>query len=476
MKYVLYSAEEVALLEEDGTDWMDSEQLGQYRYSKGRWDMRRRADYLFKENGYMFEEEKLDEIPDHWIEIWNDLDLWIDINLIEPRGHGKTTAILLWILHKLVYKIFTKILYLASEDLGQLGIGRIRGELETNPRLLRVYWNLVPVNSDDMKDKRLKRWKAKEIQLLNWTLLKTTTKNKPIRWQRFARILVDDPEENKDVMNKKNVKKFQNYVFTSLYGCLMPGWTMTLIWTIVWSLCLVKHARDILKRKTIEHEACDAKFENILWPALWSRKSLLARRQKLWTKLFNQEYRNIPIQSDDALIETKWIKHRERKPLTFDMIVVSLDPKSSLKDAWDYAGFAVLWFKENKAYVLYAKGMRLSPGKAQVFAKQLFEKYKANYILKEDNIERGITERLIAQWLPIRSILAVNDKFTRLVNASSRFEFWNIIFNPDWSQQEAIDQITTFPDTEFDDQMDAIIQALLRYKQRKGKNNSICRI
>jgi len=125
-------------------------------------------------------------------------------------------------LHALVYRKEKGILYLASTELGQNGVGKIRGELETNDLLIEVFGNLVPSNSDNVKDKRLKRWRQKELQLLNNTYLKTVTKNEPIRGQRFTRILVDDPEENKDVTNKKNVKKFQNYVFTSLYGTLMP--------------------------------------------------------------------------------------------------------------------------------------------------------------------------------------------------------------------------------------------------------------
>lgn len=108
---------------------------------------------------------------------------------------------------------------------------------------------------------------------------------------------------------------------------------MALIGTIVGSLCLVKYARDILKRETIEHQACDSKFENLLRPQLRSKKDLIAKRKVIGTKLFNQEYRNIPIQTEEAVIEMKWIKYRERKPIKFDMIVVSLDPKSSLKDA-----------------------------------------------------------------------------------------------------------------------------------------------
>ena len=47
--------------------------------------------------------------------------------------------------------------------------------------------------------------------------LKTITKNEPVRGRRPTLVLVDDPEENKDVKNPAVAQEFYNWVFTSVY-------------------------------------------------------------------------------------------------------------------------------------------------------------------------------------------------------------------------------------------------------------------
>lgn len=103
------------------------------------------------------------------------------MNLIEPRGHGKTTAILEFILWSSCYAVYSSVAYIASEKLGKEGIGKIRKELEMNDSLRFVFGDLVPANSDDMRDKRLRRWKNTEIELLNGVYVGTMTKGQPFR-------------------------------------------------------------------------------------------------------------------------------------------------------------------------------------------------------------------------------------------------------------------------------------------------------
>lgn len=74
------------------------------------------------------------------------------------------TIFFIWLL---IYYPRQRILYIASAGLGEEVIGTVMRELETNERLIEVFGNLVPSNSDDVKDKRLKKRRSKKLELLN---------------------------------------------------------------------------------------------------------------------------------------------------------------------------------------------------------------------------------------------------------------------------------------------------------------------
>lgn len=112
-------------------------------------------------------------------------------------------------------------LYIASLNLGERGIGIIRRELETNQALRFVFGDLVPRNAQS-QDKKLLKWRQKELELLNGSYVSTATKGQPARGKRPNEILMDDPQDNKDVRNPAIAKQFEEWVFTSLYNMLLP--------------------------------------------------------------------------------------------------------------------------------------------------------------------------------------------------------------------------------------------------------------
>lgn len=51
--------------------------------------------------------------------------------------------------------------------------------------------------------------------------------------------------------------------------------------TIVGNLCLVLHLKQEKKWPTLYREACDSEFNNVLWPELWDKASLMDRKEKV---------------------------------------------------------------------------------------------------------------------------------------------------------------------------------------------------
>lgn len=193
-----------------------------------------------------------------------------------------------------------------------------------------------------MKDKRLKKWRGKQLELLNGCWLKTLSKGRKVRGQRPNKIIFDDPQDYADVENPRIVKKFNRWAMSSLYNTLPPTGSMCVLGTIIGKNCFVKWLRDESGWKTIEYEACDREFGNILWPEMWTKEKLEERLRKVGSAIFNQEYRNIPLDTDDAVIREEWIKTWTILPEKFDFKIMAVDPKSSLKQKGDYMGVAIL--------------------------------------------------------------------------------------------------------------------------------------
>ena len=121
-----------------------------------------------------------------------------------------------------MYSDRVHILYIASGDLGELSIGKIRRELEMNMDLKRVFGKLCPEDADSKQIKRLSAWKQSYLMLLNGNSIATKSKNKPIRGQRKTKIIIDDPQEYDDITTKEKRDKFNRYVFTTLFNVMLP--------------------------------------------------------------------------------------------------------------------------------------------------------------------------------------------------------------------------------------------------------------
>lgn len=452
-------------------------------YIKSKWlyDLSYFSSEFLEENGYIINDVRVEDWP-HFKEIWDALNSGEDINLIIARWHAKTTSVLIWILHSICYGIVKNILYIANSDLGSKGIGKIRGELETNQNLILYFGNLVPTNSDDVKDKSLKKWRDKELEFTNGCHLQTLSPWQKVRWQRPQKIIFDDPQDNKEVKNKRIVDEFNTRVFTSLYNTLLPWGSMVAIGTIIGNLCLVKHLRDVKRWKTIEKQACDDNFENILWEKMRSKESLYERcyghieidtewveyrAWGIWLANFNQEYRNMPLSFTNGIIREERclpIK-KEDLPEKFDRKMLSIDPASTDGKTSDFTGAVSVAFAWHDIYALKSRGVKLSPLKNEEYIKNRYTAEVSDYVLKEDNIERGMAQHLKEKNVNVHTVIAKGDKGERLSAISIQLELGYVHFVVG-ECDNLIYQLTHYPEVENDDEMDAFVHALSEKKQR----------
>lgn len=396
--------------------------------------------------------------------------LWWKVNtcVICPRWHWKTTTLLIDIIHSLVYTIYGSQLYIASAWLWAESLWKIKYELETNQLIHEVFWNLVPKKATIEEDKITwtKKWREKLLELTNWESIETLTKWNPVRWKRPKRIIVDDLDENKDVMNPKMVEKTRIWFFTSLYNTLLPWGKIVILWTIVGNMCMVKYIKDTKNWNVIEYQAINN--GKALWPELWSLDELEKRKAEIGSTLFNQEFMNIPLQSENTVIKEEHIQYFDYTWELFDAVIIWVDPAISEKTNSDDFAIVVTGHRWANKYVIEAKALRWKdkdPFKATLSVKHLYEKYSANKVVVETIAFQQVMSKLFKwQAMATTEINSSRDKVTRLMEHQWDFEQWQVFFNRAWTR-ELVEQLLMFPDVEHDDLVDAMVYSF-KHKKR----------
>ena len=411
------------------------------------------------------------KIPQHIKQIRAELDKNLevgdDLNLIMPRWHGKTTSVTEYIIKLLVFGLVDSILYIASASLWEEQLGKIKEQVETNQFLISVFGDLVPKNDKESKQKHwAKKWKAKLLQLNHWASIETIPVGWRPRGKRPKLIVLDDPQDNKDVTNKRVVDKFNEFVLSSLYNTMLPGGSMVVIGTVVGEMCLVNKL-EADGWKTIKKPAIlDWDKKKVLWPELWSWEELMKRKEKVWTDIFLQEFQHIPIAAGSSVVKKQWIKYWNKLPEEFDEIILAIDPATSEKELADFTGISIVGRVWEKIYSIFSEGVKLSPIKLFEYIKNLNKTYKPNIIIYEQNKEVKLFQDLKLAGLPLSGMWAHKDKWTRLLEVAGLLEFGDVFFNP--KDDDLVYQLTHFPDVEHDDIMDAFVYNLIYIQQWGG--------
>ena len=255
------------------------------------------------------------DTPEFHKELWELARTPQDLLAIIARGHGKTTALskilVLWLL---LFEVEPSILLLMSKGLGEKVVGDIRQELERNVTIRTFFGSLVPRRKGIEK---ADKWRQRELTLTSGVELKTITKGEPIRGRRPTKIIIDDPEEYKDVKNPQIALEFYVWVFTSVYETLEDWGSMLVLGTILSHNCFANTLKqDAVEKdfKVVEYPAIlgfdvkksvtmgpdgklvlNRKGLTPLWEEAWSLDALEKRLRKVKLAPFLQEYMNIPM-------------------------------------------------------------------------------------------------------------------------------------------------------------------------------------
>lgn len=272
------------------------------------------------------------QTPDFHKKLWQLVSSGKDVCCIVPRGFGKTTAVSkILVLWMLLFRKEPSILLLMSKGLGEKVIGDIRRELETNEKIRLVWGDVVPISNKI--EKTNEKWRQRHLQLLNGCEVESLTKGEPIRGNRPTKIIVDDPQENKDVKNPIMADEFYNWFFTSVHGSLnAEEGSVAVLGTLISNNCFVNKLKQEADQKGFQLVQFPAiiNFDSSsftgdsLWPDRWPIDKLKERLGKMGQREFMQEFMNVPFVLNGSPVFTD----QDRKNL---VVVKPLSAEDGLK-------------------------------------------------------------------------------------------------------------------------------------------------
>jgi predicted phage terminase large subunit-like protein len=227
---------------------------------------------------------------------------------------------------------------------------------------------------------------------------------------------------------------------------------------------------DICGRRIIRRKAGTA-----LHPARESVVRYQALRTSMGEYNFESQYQQNPMPKGGAMVKTNWLQYYGpvELPKRFSTIVQSWDTANKISELNDYSVCTTWGYVNGKFYLLDVLRKRLNYPDLKRAARDQKAKHQPGAIIIEDKASgTQLIEDLQADGLyNVKGIqhLPGTDKVMRLYSKTMLFEN-SVIFLPKQAPwlEEYVKELTGFPATKFDDQVDSTTQAL-EYLQGPGR-------
>lgn len=258
-----------------------------------KYDFRRFVDDLFSDESEGLQDKA--KTPDFHVEMYNAYQQEKRVCVVCPRGHGKSSAARLYILHQILYKRVRYVTILgSSEDMAGQSLRWVRDQLTDNPLILEIF--------GELKDK--KKWSETEFVTKNRIKVTAKGANGKIRGMnekgRPDLIYIDDIESEEN-LSKDGKRKLRKWLLEEVMPMRSKSARFIMTGTILDVDSLLKNValnkfRDHIPWKVLWYQAIN-KDEKGNEYALWEELKPLNELQKLREidpQTFAQEYQNNP--------------------------------------------------------------------------------------------------------------------------------------------------------------------------------------
>ena len=292
---------------------------------------------------------------------------------------------------------------------------------------------------------------------------------------------IDDPHSEQTAMSAKGFDDAWDWYTGGPRQRLQPGGSIVLVQTR-WS---EKDMTGQLIRAMAKDPLADqweivelpAIFEDgkPCWPEFWSLEDLTAVRASIPPSKWNAQYQQNPTGEENAIIPREWWNKWEQEQVPqLQYVIQSYDTAFSKRETSDFSAittWGVFYPVEGEGpnlILLDSKKGRWDFPELKEIALELYSFWEPDSVIVEAKASgMPLTQEMRQTGIPVINFTPSrgNDKVSRVHAVSPLFEA-GMVWAPDKTfAEELIEEVAAFPNGEYDDLVDSMTQALMRYRQ-----------
>ncbi len=294
-------------------------------------------------------------------------------------------------------------------------------------------------------------------------------------------VIIDDPHSEQTAMSNSGFDDAWEWYTGGPRQRLQPGGSIVLVQTR-WSekdmtgQLLRSMAKDPLADQW-EVVELPAIFDNDepCWPEFWSIEDLTAVRASIPPSKWNAQYQQNPTGEENAIIPRDWWKRWERDVVPqLEYVIQSYDTAFSKRETADFSAITT-WgvFRPDEGgppnlILLDSKKGRWDFPELKEKAYEAYGYWDPDTVIVEAKASgTPLTHELRQIGIPVVNFTPSKgaDKVTRVHAVSPLFEAGMVWAPDEVFADELIEEVAAFPNGEYDDLVDSMTQALMRYRQ-----------
>jgi predicted phage terminase large subunit-like protein len=294
-------------------------------------------------------------------------------------------------------------------------------------------------------------------------------------------IVIDDPHSEQTAMSNSGFEDAWEWYTGGPRQRLQPGGAIVLVQTR-WSQKdmtgqLIKSmAKDPLadQWEVIELPAI-MPSGSACWPEYWSLPDLESVKASIPPSKWNAQYQQNPTGEDNAIIPRSWWRRWKKKNVPdLKYVIQSYDTAFTKRETSDYSAITT-WgvFSPEEGgppglILLDSKKGRWDFPELKGIALEEYEYWDPDTVIVEAKASGlPLTHELRNTGIPVVNFTPSkgNDKVSRVHSVSPLFEAGMVWAPEETFADEMIEEVAAFPNGEYDDLVDSMTQALMRYRQ-----------
>ena len=293
--------------------------------------------------------------------------------------------------------------------------------------------------------------------------------------------IIDDPHSEQDALSESAFDNAFEWYTSGPRQRLQPGGSIIVVMTR-WGMKdltgrLIKaQGSDTMSDtwEVIEFPAI-MPSDKPLWPEFWNKDDLLKVKASLPVGKWNAQWQQQPTATEGAIVKKEWWQRWEKEKIPpVKYIMQSYDTAFSKKETADYSAITT-WGVFNPEeggpdhiILMDARRGRWNFPELKSVASEEYEYWEPDMVIIEAKASgTPLTDELRRAGIPVMNYTPGKgrDKVTRMHTVAPLFEA-NMVWSPEKSfADEVIEECAAFPNGDYDDYVDSMTMALIRFRQ-----------